>query len=81
VTELTKAVRGRGLRSGVYYSGGLDWSWYHRPIQKHEDLAAPPTQLYVRYAEQHLMELIDRNKPDVLWNGTPLLLLSLSRFH
>ncbi|MBM3794563.1 MAG: hypothetical protein FJW31_10940 [Acidobacteria bacterium] len=32
VGELTTAVRRRGLRMGLYYSGGLDWSFETTPV-------------------------------------------------
>jgi alpha-L-fucosidase len=33
VGELTEAVRGQGLRMGLYYGGGLDWTFTDRPIR------------------------------------------------
>jgi alpha-L-fucosidase len=69
VGELAEAVRARGLRFGVYYSGGLDWTFNDRPIGSFGDLpAAQPRGGYVAYAEAHLRELIGRYRPSVLWN-------------
>ncbi len=69
VGELADAVRARGLRFGVYYSGGLDWTWNEHPIGTVTDLAlAQPRGAYVEYAEQQVRELIDRYRPSVLWN-------------
>jgi alpha-L-fucosidase len=69
VGELADAVRSRGLRFGVYYSGGLDWTFNDHPIGTFSDLlAAQPRGDYVEYAEAHVRELIDRYQPSVLWN-------------
>ena len=74
VGELAEAVRGRGLRFGVYYCGGLDWSFVTRPIV---DVASvystvPYSRDYVSYAEAHMRELVDRYRPSVLWNDISL---------
>jgi alpha-L-fucosidase len=69
VGELAEAVRARGLRFGVYYSGGLDWTFNDTPIGAFSDLlAAQPRHDYVDYAEAHVRELIARYRPSVLWN-------------
>jgi alpha-L-fucosidase len=69
VGELAEAVRGHGLRFGVYYSGGLDWTFNDHPIGTFSDLiAAQPRGDYVAYAEAQVRELIDRYRPSVLWN-------------
>lgn len=70
VGELTAAVRARGLRMGLYYSGGLDWTFDARPIQDLPDLIAaiPRDPGYAAYAEAHWRELIERYQPSVLWN-------------
>ncbi len=69
VGELARAVRARGLRFGVYYSGGLDWTFDARPIANIGDLiAAAPGGAYPRYADAHFRELMERVAPDVLWN-------------
>jgi alpha-L-fucosidase len=70
VGELAAAVRARGLRFGLYYSGGLDWTFGGLPMH---DLpssiaAIPQTPEYLAYADAHWRELIDRYEPDVLWN-------------
>jgi alpha-L-fucosidase len=38
VGDLTEAVRARGLRMGLYYGGGVDWTFTKRPIQTMTDL-------------------------------------------
>lgn len=69
VGELADAVRRVGLRFGVYYSGGLDWTFDDHPIGTFSDLlAAQPRGDYIDYAEAHVRELIDRYRPSVLWN-------------
>ena len=70
VGELTEAVRGHGMRMGLYYSGGLDWSFEGRPIQDLPDLFAriPTDPAYTAYVDAHWRELIDRYQPSVLWN-------------
>ena len=70
VEELTEAVRGRGVRMGLYYSGGLDWSFEGRPIQDLPDLFAriPTGAGYAAYVDAHWRELIARYRPSILWN-------------
>jgi alpha-L-fucosidase len=70
VGELAKAVRARGMRFGLYYSGGLDWTARPEPIANLGDMfaAVPTEQAYVDYAAAQLRELIDRYEPSVLWN-------------
>jgi alpha-L-fucosidase len=70
VGELAEAVRGRGLRFGVYYSGGLDWTFKPEPIRNLADMFAcvPTTPDYRAYAAAQVRELIARYRPSVLWN-------------
>ncbi len=69
VGELASAVRQRGIRFGIYYSGGLDWTFDARPIANIGDLiAAAPGGQYPRYADAQFRELIARVRPEVLWN-------------
>ncbi|MGZ6895827.1 MAG: alpha-L-fucosidase [Acidimicrobiia bacterium] len=69
VGELGEAVRARGMRFGVYYSGGLDWTFEDRPIGAMSDLiAAIPRGDYPAYAAAHVRELVARYRPSVLWN-------------
>jgi alpha-L-fucosidase len=70
VGELADAVRRRGMRFGLYYSGGLDWTFFNPPISNLGDMFAcvPQGDDYKAYAERQLRELIDRYKPSVLWN-------------
>jgi alpha-L-fucosidase len=70
VGNLTSAVRGAGMKMGLYYSGGLDWTFTTEPIRTRPDLMArvPQTPEYSHYADAHWRELIDRYQPSVLWN-------------
>ncbi len=70
VGELTKAVTAKGMRMGLYYSGGLDWSFTKRPILTVEDVRGTiiHTDEYARYAGSHWRELINRYQPQILWN-------------
>ena len=70
VGNLTSAVLGAGMKMGLYYSGGLDWTFTTEPIRTRPDLMArvPQTPEYAHYADAHWRELIDRYQPSVLWN-------------
>ena len=70
VGELAAACRAGGQRFGVYYSGGLDWSFDARPVANlGEMLASVPTSVaYRRHVLTHYGELIERYDPDLLWN-------------
>lgn len=70
VGELTQAVRARGMKMGLYYSGGLDYTFNGTVIRNFESLltAIPQTPEYLEYANSHWYELIDRYKPSVLWD-------------
>ena len=70
VGELTAAVRKRNLRMGLYYSGGLDWSFEEKAIRSLADVHGTIVQSpeFVQYAHAHFHELIDRYAPSILWN-------------
>jgi alpha-L-fucosidase len=70
VGELTTAVRARGMRMGLYYSGGPDWWFQGDPIKDLVSMAntIPQTEEYVRYVDAHWRELIERYQPSVIWN-------------
>lgn len=70
VGELTKAVRGAGLRMGLYYSGGYDWTFVPGPIAKASDYQTvkPQSEAYGKYVHAQYRELISRYRPAVLWN-------------
>lgn len=70
VGELTTAVRKEGLKMGLYYSGGYDWTFNTGPIETAQDYESvkPESQAYGDYAFAQIHELIDRYHPAVLWN-------------
>jgi alpha-L-fucosidase len=71
VGEIATAVRKKGLKFGVYYSGGLDWTFYRSPVTNlWPDLfqSMPKSVAYTAYADAHFFELIHRYAPDILWN-------------
>ena len=70
VGELTAAVRKQGMRMGLYYSGGYDWTFVPGPIEKSADYETvkPQSEVYGRYANAQIHELIERYRPSVLWN-------------
>ncbi len=70
VGELTEAVRARGLKMGLYYSGGLDWAFNATRIESFPMVFGTVIQEagFAAYADAHWRELIDRYEPSVLWN-------------
>lgn len=70
VGEIADAVRTRCMRLGVYYSGGIDWSFKAPPIASLLDFisTSPEGPTYARYVEDQYRELIERYRPSVLWN-------------
>lgn len=70
VGALDSAVRARGMRTGLYYSGGYDWPYSGATLTGPADLllAMPDDAAYVDYVEGHLRELIERYSPAILWN-------------
>ena len=68
--DLAEAVRAAGMKMGLYYSGGLDWTFVETPIQDITTMfmTVPQTPDYVAYANRHWLELIERYQPSVLWN-------------
>lgn len=69
VGELAQAVRAQGLRFGVYYSGGIDWTFNREPLRTFADfVGSTPGGDYPAYATAQMRELIDRYEPSVLWN-------------
>ncbi|GAA2094771.1 alpha-L-fucosidase [Microlunatus panaciterrae] len=72
IEAISTAVRDRGLRLGLYYSGGLDW--HYRPLGVHVTMGSvggdlrPKDAEYGSYAARHVRDLIDRYHPDILWN-------------
>lgn len=70
IGELTKTIKRQGLKMGIYYSGGLDWSFNKVPITDLKDLwtATPEGADYSSYADSHFKELVNNYLPDIIWN-------------
>jgi alpha-L-fucosidase len=69
VGELARAVRAAGLKFGLYYSGGIDWSFNREPLRTMGDfIGSVPGGRYPAYADSQVRELIARYEPSVLWN-------------
>ena len=69
VGELAEAVRAAGLKFGLYYSGGIDWTFNPEPLMTLADfMGSTPGGDYPDYAEAQVRELIARYQPSVLWN-------------
>jgi len=70
VGDLTTAVTKQGLRMGLYYSGGYDWTFNSGPIRVNKDYETvkPQSQAYGDYANAQIHELIARYHPSILWN-------------
>jgi alpha-L-fucosidase len=71
---MAAAVRKEGLRFGVYYSGGIDWSF--KPVlwdgtgtwAEFHRVMVPEGEQYATYARGQLRELITRYRPSIIWN-------------
>ena len=70
VGELTAAVNHEGLRMGLYYSGGYDWTFVPGPIRVAADYekVKPQSDAYGKYADAQMREIIAQYNPAVLWN-------------
>jgi alpha-L-fucosidase len=70
VGELTTAIQKQGMKMGLYYSGGYDWTFNTGPIQVNADYDSvkPQSEAYGKYAFAQIHELIDRYHPAILWN-------------
>ncbi|MET7277103.1 alpha-L-fucosidase [Kribbella sp. NPDC005582] len=67
--ELAAAVRKQGLKFGVYYSGGVDWTFQQKTVKTLGDYSyLHYGEDYRRYAVAQVRELISNYKPDILWN-------------
>ena len=71
VGELTDAVRKNNMKMGLYYSGGLDWTFNRTPITGDIKIIPDMTPQSVEYAaiaDAHVRELVEKYQPSVLWN-------------
>ena len=69
VGEFAASARARGLRAGLYYTGGMDWLLNPERIDAPEKIYSTILDgpQYVDYADAHWRELIDRYQPSVMW--------------
>ncbi|NHI17775.1 alpha-L-fucosidase [Microbacterium excoecariae] len=69
VGEMRDAAERAGIRFGVYYSGGLDWHVGGQPpiVDVIDDAHRPLDKAYADYAFDHVADLIERYRPEVLW--------------
>ncbi|MHA1805634.1 MAG: alpha-L-fucosidase [Promethearchaeota archaeon] len=70
IGELTKAVKSRGMKMGLYYSSGLDNTFIELYIKDPVDefTQTPNSEEYIDMIEAHWKELIDKYEPSILWN-------------
>lgn len=70
VGDLSVSARKAGLKMGLYYSGGYDWTFNRGPIEQQADYETvkPESVAYGTYADAQIKELIARYHPAVLWN-------------
>jgi alpha-L-fucosidase len=70
VGDLAEALRARGIRFGTYYCGGVDWTFRGLPTVDLNGLneAMEHDAEYLAYTDAHWHELIERYRPDVMWN-------------
>jgi alpha-L-fucosidase len=72
IGEIAQAVKDKGLKLGLYYSGGLDW--HVRPFPPHitsesvHNSSRPKDAGYAEYAFNHVLDLVNKYQPHVLWN-------------
>ncbi|MEJ7763014.1 MAG: alpha-L-fucosidase, partial [Thermomicrobiales bacterium] len=70
VGELGEAVTAAGMRYGLYYSGGLDWTFEPRPVRDFDAIRGtiPQGNDYIEYVDRQWREVIERYRPALLWN-------------
>jgi alpha-L-fucosidase len=70
IAEIAEGARARGLRFGLYYSAGLDWTFGGTPARGEADpvAAIPRARGYAAYVDAHWRELISRYAPSIIWN-------------
>lgn len=76
VGELTTSVRKYHMRMGIYYNGD-NWTWQDPAKFPLTDLAStlnnmPQTQEYADFVDHQWHELVEKYKPDLIWNDFAL---------
>ncbi len=71
VGDLCQAAREHGMKVGLYYSGGLDWTFTEDKaiVDVFSMLGAiPQSSEFTNYVNNHFRELIQKYNPDILWS-------------
>lgn len=70
VGDLTRAVRAQGMKMGLYYSGGYDWTFVPGPITDWAQAKSvePQSEAYGKYVDAQVRELMRKYQPALLWN-------------
>jgi len=70
VGDVTRAIRDRGLKMGLYYSAGYDMTFNATVIRDAASAisAIPQDSDYAEYVDRQIEELIERYHPSILWN-------------
>lgn len=76
IGDIAVAARAQGLRLGLYYSGGIDWTAGGLPVSTMAQLESSREERgprfwpepYPQYADAQYREIIDRYAPSILWN-------------
>jgi alpha-L-fucosidase len=68
--ELSRALRAKGLKMGVYYSSLLDWTFTSEPLTSPAQVltGSDTSRSYGDYVAKHWLELIERYDPWILWS-------------
>jgi alpha-L-fucosidase len=71
IGEFGEAIKRRGVRYGIAYSGGMEWTFAGLPMidaNGEEASAFLQDPAYAEYTDAHWRELVERYAPDLLWN-------------
>jgi alpha-L-fucosidase len=70
VGAVSDSVRAAGMRMGLYYSGGVDWTVSRFPVRRMTDMMRQQAEgpRYAAYVTAQWRELIDTYRPALMWN-------------